>query len=199
MWRKALGRQCERSSRLHTRRGDLAPLGEIIRLPLTVAERFRQSDEPWMARGAIRALHQELKESDVLLELGSGSSTAWYGRRVRRVVSIEPNRSWAEQTRRRTAGMSNVEIVHADVADAGPDLLGDPGFTVVVIDHTDEPEMSRPEAFRHVSAAARLVILDDSDRPSYQNIGTEGWDVERHVAFRSRPLHPTETSLFRRR
>ena len=56
-------------------------------------------------------LAERLQPDHVVLELGSGYSTLFLMRRVRRVVSLEHDRGWLEWTRIRAD--DNVELVHA--------------------------------------------------------------------------------------
>ena len=78
----------EGPTRLHTGRGQLLPpyaWGDVGR---ATRDRLRgqRPQVPWMAPGAVRALHRLLHPEMTLLELGSGASTAWYAERVGRVV-----------------------------------------------------------------------------------------------------------------
>jgi len=56
--------------------------------------RRRNLDQPWLTRQAIRLLPDVLKPSDHLLEWGAGGSTAWLGRRVGSIVSVEHDPHW---------------------------------------------------------------------------------------------------------
>ena len=59
--------------------------------------RRRHSDAPWVPRATIELLPGLLRDTDQCLEWGSGSSTAWLSRRVRRVVSVEHDRAWFDR------------------------------------------------------------------------------------------------------
>jgi SAM-dependent methyltransferase len=54
-------------------------------------------DEPFLAPGAIRFLDEALPRDGVGLEWGSGRSTQWFSKRLRRVVAVEHDPSWYEQ------------------------------------------------------------------------------------------------------
>src|SRR4030081_832931 len=90
---KVVGKDSEHVSRFHSRRGDLCNPADLLAIPGLVWRRLagKAHDSPWMTPDAVRHLDQRLSADDVILELGSGASTAWYARRVRRVVSLEPN------------------------------------------------------------------------------------------------------------
>ena len=51
-------------------------------------------NEPWIAQGAIRFCDRHLTKEQVGLEWGSGRSTAWFGSRLRSLLSIEYDPAW---------------------------------------------------------------------------------------------------------
>lgn len=67
-------------------------------------------DEPWLAPKSIRFLDHTLSDTWHGVEWGSGASTAWFARRLRRLVSIEHDPHWFQEVRIRTAAMSNVDL-----------------------------------------------------------------------------------------
>lgn len=68
--------------------------------------------EPWIAPAAVRFLRSRLREDDILFEWGSGESTVWFARRVRRVISVESDHDWYERVlyRLREEGLKNVDL-----------------------------------------------------------------------------------------
>jgi predicted O-methyltransferase YrrM len=77
-------------------------------------EQFRRKHNPSpnFATGAIEFLAQALKPTDVMLEYGSGYSTAWFGKRVAKLISIEHDQAWYERVRMDLAAqrLTNVEL-----------------------------------------------------------------------------------------
>lgn len=71
---------------------------------------------PWLVPQAVEFLAQWLRPTDLMVEFGSGRSTAWFARRCGHVVSIEHHPGWhATVTRQlRDAGISNVDYVLID-------------------------------------------------------------------------------------
>jgi len=65
---------------------------------------------PNFALGAIHFLNSWLNKTDVLLEYGSGKSTAWFAERVNHIISIEDNPLWYEKVKPQTAMYDNVEL-----------------------------------------------------------------------------------------
>ena len=68
-------------------------------------------DWPWLTRDAILLLEKLLTPDDIGLEFGSGRSTIWFAKRVKRLISIEHDAKWFtfinEQLRR--SSLTNVE------------------------------------------------------------------------------------------
>jgi predicted O-methyltransferase YrrM len=197
--RKVYGADEERKSRFHSRRGEIMPLGAMARIPILLARRLVGSQtEPWMASGAIRWLDENLSKDMSLLELGAGSSTGWYAARVKRVVSIEPDPTWLAAVTASLRDLGNVELIGAPIREALPRLLRE-SFDVVIVDHSEiNGDLTRPEALAQISSQTAIIVLDDSDRPSYQHSITamSEWTQSRYRSYRSKPIAPTETTIF---
>jgi hypothetical protein len=207
---KVVGKDSEHVSRFHSRRGDLCNPVDLLAIPVLVWGRLagKAKNSPWMTPAAVKYLDHLLSAQDVVLELGSGASTAWYARRVRRVVSLEPNPSWAERVKAGLADHSNAEVRVGAVQDLFAAAFLELRPTVLIVDHTDEPRFSRTDAIRFAlidgtmprSSTPRLIVLDDSDRTRYRPaIDILGrWSVSRFTGFRDKPLRLTETTVFTR-
>jgi SAM-dependent methyltransferase len=61
----------------------------------------RFPDAPWLVESAVFLLESWLKPTDVGLEWGSGRSTVWLARRMKRLITIEADRTWYEEIRKR--------------------------------------------------------------------------------------------------
>lgn len=83
--------------------------------------------EPFLAPGAIRFLDSALPRDGVGLEWGSGRSTQWFAKRLRRVVAVEHDPVWYEQLQQqfKQLGIDNVD------------------YRLVPLDHSPE-EPTRP-------------------------------------------------------
>jgi hypothetical protein len=152
--------------------------------------------QPWMAVGAVQRLDQILRPDVALLELGSGRSTAWYAERVASVVSVEPDRAWADMVLQMVSGRHNVELVHSDVRTFLDERDIKP-FDAVIVDHLDESRWTRGDSVRIVAPTANIIVLDDSDRARYAGVVERepGWSFERFTSLRSFPLAVTETTV----
>ncbi|HYE61804.1 MAG TPA: hypothetical protein VD997_07385 [Phycisphaerales bacterium] len=91
--------------------------------PRYVANRFnwelwqrRNPTLPWLVPGAVEFLHQYLRDSDLMVEFGSGRSTAWFARHCGHVISIEHHAGWHATVlqRLKDAGHTNVDYLLID-------------------------------------------------------------------------------------
>jgi hypothetical protein len=78
----------------------LTPRYVLDRVRLLAHER-RHPDAPWLTIEAVAFLERWLACDGVGFEWGSGRSTVWLARRVRRLTSIEHDPAWFEKIKRR--------------------------------------------------------------------------------------------------
>lgn len=71
----------------------------------------RNKDLPWLTQAANQFLGNYLLASDVGLEFGSGRSTLWFAKHVKRVVSVEHDYNWYKLVKDRLhqEGINNVD------------------------------------------------------------------------------------------
>jgi hypothetical protein len=93
--------------------------GFYVRHPLVLVARVwsglyhrRHKGMPWLAPGAIAFCEQTLTKDMAGLEWGSGRSTAWFGRRLGSLTSVEHDPAWFEIVSSLVAGMGNVTLLH---------------------------------------------------------------------------------------
>jgi hypothetical protein len=202
---KVTGRDLEHLSRFHSRRGEVCHAMDLLEIPVLAWQRLTRTARraPWMAPAAIRGLNRILRPEDVLLELGSGASTGWFAQRVRRVVSLEPNPEWAERVQFELRDFGNAEVRVGTIEDLFVATFLEIRPTVLIVDHSDEPRLSRTDAIRLAvrnGSPPRLIVLDDSDRTDYRLAGKilGAWSANRFTGFRDRPMRLTETTVFTR-
>lgn len=133
---------------------------------------------PWYTYPCIEWLEQRLRASDAIFEFGAGSSTLWYGRRVRRVVAVDHDPGWF----RRLAPLvpANVDLrLRASLDDGAGGLQRSPSdylaaieefpqgcFDVVAVDGMERVGCAMA-ARRHLKPDG-LLLFDNSDRPDYR-------------------------------
>ena len=77
-------------------------------------------DRPWLGYRAARHLDGLIRSDWRILEFASGTSTVWFARRSRFVLSVESDRKWYERVsaRLRKRGIDNVEYRYVTRPDA---------------------------------------------------------------------------------
>ena len=124
----------------------------------------RKYGGPNLATGAIEFLAQWLKPTDVMLEYGSGYSTAWFGRRVSKVISIENDPVWHSRVTQQLQ-QHKIRNVELHLLNEGPVLEG-----------------------THVGAAY-ISILQDYPPDFFDVVLNDGW-ARPYVATRSDLVKP---------
>jgi hypothetical protein len=124
---------------------------------------------PWITYPAIDFIRKRLKPDMAVFEFGSGGSTKWWGRRVRRVLSVEHDLAWYESVS--SSLDDNINIVHIALeydGDYSKYILNYfECFDVVVIDGRDRVNCIK-NCLRALTSNG-VVILDNSDRPQYKD------------------------------
>jgi SAM-dependent methyltransferase len=197
-----------RAGRFHTVREPM-PLSGWLRYPAAWwrARRGETPERPWIVPAAIGYMRRRIGSDWSVLELGAGRSTPWFARRAGRVLSLEDNEFWADETRGRLRqlGLDNVDLRRLPVEDfaAEVDGLADASFELVVVDFLEAPTVTRIDvlkpALRKVSPGG-LLLLDDSDRPGYSEAFEllEGWRFRKFVGVKDGWPEACETGIFRR-
>ena len=152
-----------------------------------------QERRPWVTLEAARILARRVRGSSRVFEYGAGGSTAFFGRRAARVVSVEHDRSWFTLVEDAVAELPAVEVVLAeprsprhlteeDFSSTSPEFKGQTFIDyVTVVDRYPAHSLdvlfvdgrARPSCFFRAEPKVRLgglVILDDSERPAYQRV-----------------------------
>jgi hypothetical protein len=128
---------------------------------------FNGEAVPWITYPCLRFLESRILPRMAVFEFGSGASTAWWSKRVARVISCEHERAWFERVRAKVA--DNVEMIHASPEGgeySGQILRYRREFDVVAIDGEDRINC----AINAVDALKEdgVIVWDNSDREFYQ-------------------------------
>jgi precorrin-6B methylase 2 len=159
--------------------GYLASMGWFRSMVLSASVNGRGEPIPWITYPSIRFVESRLRADMSVFEFGSGASTLWWAKRVRRVVSCEHDRQWYEQTR---VGLpANVELIYASRENheySRQVLKFNNEFDVIVIDGRDRVRCAQ----NCVPAlkAGGVILWDNTDRDHYQR----GFDHLRQEGFR---------------
>ena len=206
---KALKASDRRRTRFHTERGELMPLTAWWRLMRSVRTRLANAEpaEPWLVPAAVERLAELIRPHWSVLEFGSGASTAWYGARAGRVVAFEDDAGWHELVRARIekAALDTCEIRYIPLRDFTAVASEFPAcsFDLVVVDSNEQPGATRTDCAavaRGLIKPGGFLVVDDSDIREYQPLFEmfRGWELERFVGVKHRPLMAVETAILRR-
>ena len=196
---------------------------KLVRLPLRAMIALRLAanrDLPWMAPGAVARLREYLEPSMTGFEWGSGGSTAFLGRRLAELTSVEHDAGWYAVVHERLANgtVNNVNLAlvppgHSENADAETewDLDGyvprkpefsayfnyirrfdDAFFDLVVVD-------GRARVACVINAASKVkprgvLLLDNTERSEYREASDrlKTWEKTVYTDWM------TETTIFQR-
>jgi hypothetical protein len=118
---------------------------------------------PWLTYPAIDFLTQlDYADKDVF-EYGSGSSTLFWSRRARRIVSVEHDREWHDKLRPQLPAHCELILAKPDAEIFAAQIANRGEFDVIVVDGTGE---SRPLCCRQALTHLRhggMIVLDNSD------------------------------------
>jgi predicted O-methyltransferase YrrM len=185
------------------------PLSGWLRLPVARLRARLGSvpERPWIVPAAVGWLGRRMRRDWSVLELGSGRSTIWLGRRAGTVLTFEDNEFWHQRAAELIAekGLSNVRLrrlpVEAFAATVG--AMPDDTFDLVVVDFLESESAERIEAVRAARSKVRpggLLLLDDSDRPGYAEAYEllADWRERRFTGVKDEYPQVCETAIFRR-
>jgi hypothetical protein len=161
-----------RRTRLHDYQGNRMPLARLPDLfpsaLTTMAYKLGSRKlRPWLPYPVLRRLRTLLARDWMVLEFGSGGSTIWLARRVRKVVSIEHDPGWFEGVRR--------ELTRRRLANVDQRLCNDPesyvevgGYPTGAFDLTIVDGHWRDRSAEKAlvaTASGGWIYLDNSDVP----------------------------------
>ena len=135
---------------------------------------------PWVTYPFIDFITPRLNNDMMIFEFGSGNSTLFYSKRVKKVVAVEHNIEWYEKLKSNLP--NNVEMIHKKLDSQNNysnSILGiNEKFDIVFIDGEE-----RNECMKICVAALKengVIVLDDSEREEY----TEGIEYLSSKSFK---------------
>ncbi|RZK43733.1 MAG: FkbM family methyltransferase [Pedobacter sp.] len=124
---------------------------------------------PWVTYSFIDFIKPRLTGDLSIFEYGSGNSTLFYARNVKKVVSVEHDEAWYQKIV--TEKAKNAEMIFCKLDVDGEYAkkalsLGEK-FNIIIVDGRDRVNCCKYA----VSAISEngVIILDDSERETYQN------------------------------
>jgi predicted O-methyltransferase YrrM len=196
-YRKLLSRLDEHNRRLR-RVEDILKADRSDRSPA----REHREQLPWYTYAATAFLTKRIGPGLSVFEYGSGNSTLWWARRVRRVVSCEHDAGWAQRLSPDLPANAQlmVQELEPDGAYCRAILQADDAFEIVVIDGRDRVNCARHTVERLTENG--VIIWDNSDRPHYQPgfdfLAGRGFRAIEFAGFGPASYVPWQTSIFYR-
>lgn len=134
---------------------------------------------PWTTYQFIEFIKTKLNKEQIIFEYGSGSSTLFFAKRVKKVIALESNFDWFcfMQKKINDLELRNVELIYLDNALQNEKYENfakeksaeiNEKFDLILID-----SLKRFACARNSLQAIKpegMVILDDSERKNYQKI-----------------------------
>lgn len=179
-----------------------------------------QHPYPWIAFDAIFSLEKYLAPDMTIFEYGAGTSTLWYSKRVKKIISVEYDKNWYKALKNILP--PNVELIYSPSqkeqsknpiysSDMLPnrsfeeyvktiDSYPDGFFNLVCIDGRARPGCSihaKPKV-----ASGGLILFDNYTRPQYKDalddLVEEGWLMETYCSNGPYTAGLENTATFRK-
>lgn len=127
---------------------------------------------PWVTYSFIDFIKTRLHKELTIFEYGSGNSTLFYAKRVKRVVSVEHDEAWFNKIVKEKA--SNAEMIFSQLEKGGEysqkaKNLGEK-FDVIIVDGRDRVNCCKYSV--EALSTNGVLVLDDSEREMYQEART---------------------------
>jgi len=122
---------------------------------------------PWVTYSFIDFIRPRLHKDLTIFEYGSGSSTIFYAKNVKRVVSVEHDEAWFNKIVKSKPG--NAEMIFCKLERGGAyaqkaAALGEK-FDIIIVDGRDRVNCCKKSI--EALSPAGVIVLDDSERKDY--------------------------------
>jgi hypothetical protein len=153
-------------------KGYLASVGWFNAFDKKQAIDANDQELPWVTYSFIDFIRPRLNKTLSVFEYGSGSSTLFYAKLVRSVVSVEHDKSWYQKIL--GSKPANAEMIFTDLQPNGEyskkaASLGTK-FDIIIVDGRDRVNCCKHSV--EALSSTGVMVLDDSERPDYQEART---------------------------
>jgi predicted O-methyltransferase YrrM len=146
----------------------------------------RNPDAPWLTSESVAFLERWLRPDLVGFEWGSGRSTAWFARRVRRLISIEHDPRWYEKVARRldeTGVAAKVSYHHIPVDHVADQ---DHPYVAAMSEHRDRTlNFCLVDGLTILRAHCALACLSKLERGGILIVDNANWFLPREPGSRA--------------
>ena len=123
---------------------------------------------PWISIPTIEILKEKKLENLFVFEYGSGNSTIWFSKRVKRIVSIEHDKEWYDYQLKQPK-LANTEVFYKELDYNGAyskEVQKYKDIDIALIDGRDRVNC----AINSVNSLSPkgVIIIDDSQRENYK-------------------------------
>ena len=144
---------------------------------------------PWMTPGAVRKLDELVRSTDRVIEVGTGGSSLFFGRRARAVLGLEPSIEWADSVvaEAKQRGLNNIDIIAQPdpqelLAIAG--RLG--GCSVLSVDPDDGYDRDELQSILSARAGDQLEVVA-MDNYGAADLFSQSWNWNNDQVIESLP------------
>jgi hypothetical protein len=124
---------------------------------------------PWCTYPFIKFIEPRLNKEFLVFEFGSGNSTLWYSKRIKKIVSVENNKNWYDLISLRIP--SNVKLIFQELKYKGDysksAMNAKEKFNIIIIDGRDRVNCVKNSL--DALTENGVIIFDNSDLPQYQD------------------------------
>lgn len=157
---------------------------------------------PWISIPTIEILKEKDLSELTVFEFGAGNSTIWFSKRVKKITSVEHDKSWFEFVKKQF-NESNSKIIFKDLSydgDYSKVVLDYENIDIVLVDGRDRSNCLINSMNRLSNRG--VIILDDSQRENYQKainiVKKHGFKALNLVGMNvGRPMKKTTTIFYR--
>lgn len=147
---------------------------------------------PWVTYSFIDFIKTRLNKELTIFEYGSGNSTLFYAKRVKRVVSVEHDEAWYNKIVK--SKPENAEMVFCKLEKDGEYArkasLLDEKFDIIIVDGRDRVNC----CIHGINALNKggIIVLDDSERKDYDKAS----GLLKDAGFKELPFTGISPGLF---
>jgi hypothetical protein len=122
---------------------------------------------PWVTYSFIQFIEKRLNKDLIILEYGSGNSTLFYSKHVKKVLAVEHEMSWVEKIIQTVP--PNVELKHIPLDTNGAyskfAASSKEPIDIIIVDGRDRVNCLK-NSFDKITSRG-VIVLDDSEREEY--------------------------------
>lgn len=122
---------------------------------------------PWCTYPYIKFIESRLKKDFLVFEFGSGNSTLWYSKRVKKIIAVENDNAWFKIISSKLPHNAQILLKKLDYDGeyCKTVLHCDSKFNLIIIDGRDRVNCAKKSV--ECLTDDGVIIFDNSDRPQY--------------------------------